>query len=86
MPNALVGTASANESKIRLLSRVFCMFSLEDTEVELQNVDAVELPHIDFDLAQFCTLLERYKFTWRTTLQVILFRAFLSGRSGLANI
>lgn len=77
---------SAEENKIRLLSRVFCMFSLEDAGVELQSADGVQLPCIDFDLAQFCTLLERFKFTWRTTLQVILFRAFLSGRSGLANI
>jgi hypothetical protein len=62
------------------------MFSIEDTGVEVQKADTIELPCVDFDIAQFCTLLERYKFTWRTTLQVILFRAFLSGRSGLANI
>ena len=62
------------------------MFSLEDTGVEVPAADATQLPGVDFDIAQFCTLLERYKFTWRTTLQVILFRAFLSGRSSLTNI
>jgi hypothetical protein len=70
----------------RLLSRVFCLFSFEDAGVEVHNTDAIILDKLDFDIAQFCTLLERYKFTWRTTMQVILFRAFLSGRSGLTNV
>ena len=80
---------TADERKIRLLSRVFCMFSLEDTNLKNTNkvLDApMPLPYIDFDIAQFCTLIERFKFTWRTTLEVILFRAFLSGRSSLVNI
>lgn len=36
---------------------------------------------MDFDIAQFCSLLERYKFTYRSAFQVILFRAFLTGRA-----
>lgn len=82
----LVGANRHDEGKIRMLSRVFCMFSLEDTGIELPSADGIIVPKLDFDIAQFCTLLERYKFTWRTSMQVILFRAFLSGRSGLANV
>lgn len=64
------------------------MFSLEESGVRVTNAlgSSMQMPCIDFDIAQFCTLLERFKFTWRTTLQVILFRAFVSGRSGLSNI
>lgn len=43
--------SNAQESKIRLLSRVFCMFSLEDAGVVVENADAIELPSIDFDIA-----------------------------------
>lgn len=82
----VVGSESPDDSRVRLLSRVFCLFSIEETGVDLNSVESFEFPSIDFDIAQFCTLLERYKFTWRTTLQVILFRAFLSGRSGLTNV
>lgn len=44
---------AAEEHKIRLLSRVFCMFSLDDTEIGAGKVmdGAMPLPFIDFDIA-----------------------------------
>jgi len=52
----------------RFLSRVFSMFSLENAGVNMTKRRAkVELTNFDFDIAQFCTLMERFKYTWRST-------------------
>ena len=45
------------------------MISFEEAGINLskkQLKDLQTLVHFDFDIAQFCTLMERYKFTWRT--------------------
>jgi len=60
------------------------MFSLENAGVNMSKRRArVELSNFDFDIAQFCTLMERFKYTWRSTFQTILFRAVVSGRASI---
>ena len=63
------------------------MFSLEDAGVIMQSRKGhkVEVNNFDFDIAQFCTLMERFKYTWRSTFQIILFRAVVSGKASLIN-
>jgi len=52
----------------KFLSRVFSMFSLENAGVNMsKRRSRVELTNFDFDIAQFCTLMERFKYTWRST-------------------
>ena len=68
----------------RFLSRVFSMFSLEDAGVATSHRRAkIDVSNFDFDIAQFCTLMERFKYTWRSTFQAILFRAVVSGRANI---
>jgi len=69
----------------RFLSRVFSMFSLEDVGVATapHRRSKIDVNNFDFDIAQFCTLMERFKFTWRSTFQAILFRAVSSGRANI---
>jgi len=69
--NLCNGIPDENEqTSIRLLSRVFCMVNLQ--EVDKINLNGKNLSkmqnigQIDFDIAQFCTLMERFKYTWRT--------------------
>ena len=61
---------AVSDGRIRLLSRVCCMFSMGDAGIGEEQMarGSCTLPLIDFDLAQFCTLLDRFKFTWRTSL------------------
>lgn len=73
---------------VKFLSRIFSMLSLEQIGIDLnkKKLETVQnLTKIDFDIAQFCSLLERYKFTYRTAFQVILFRAFITGRASITN-
>ena len=81
-------TKESNELSIRLLSRIFTMISFEQAGVNLENKKIEHLQNVnrfDFDIAQFCTLMERFKFTWRTCFQVILYRAFMQGRASIEN-
>ena len=60
------------------------MISLESIGINI-GAKNVNVKKLDFDISQFCTLMERYKFTWRTAFQVILFRAFKSGKCDISN-
>jgi hypothetical protein len=60
------------------------MFSLEDAGVTSTHKSSKTIiSSFDFDIAQFCTLMERFKYTWRSTFQAILFRAVVSGRANI---
>ena len=77
------GQSEANNlDSARFLSRVFSMFSLEDAGVTPRRAK-IDVSNFDFDIAQFCTLMERFKYTWRSTFQAILFRAVVSGRANI---
>jgi hypothetical protein len=57
------------DTSIRLISRIFSMISLQEIGINLNGKDMTKVQNlqtIDFDISQFCTLIERYKFTWRT--------------------
>ena len=86
--NLRSGNGEPIDTSIRLVSRIFSMMSIEEVGINLNNKDLSKihsLPLIDFDIAQFCNLMERFKFTWRTAFQIILFRAFMQGRSHITN-
>jgi len=62
------------------------MVSFEQAGINLSSkqLSGIQnLPSFDFDISQFCTLMERFKFTWRTAFQTILFRAFMQGRASI---
>lgn len=70
MRQAETQAAGPNESSIRLLSRIFSMVSFEDAGIKLSAKQLGKMQNIssfDFDIAQFCSLMERFKFTWRTS-------------------
>ena len=73
-----------DRQSVQLLSRIFSLSSLDSIGLNLSKKE-VKIKQIDFDIAQFCTFMERLKFTWRTTFQVILYRAFKSGRASIVN-
>jgi len=58
------------------------MVNLEDAGIKYKKI---QIHQPDFDISQFCTLMEKYKSTWRSVFQSILFRAFKSGRSTIKN-
>jgi hypothetical protein len=67
--NNTIAWGDKNETSIKLLSRVFSMVSFEQAGVKLRAKQLNLLQNLsifDFDIAQFCTLMERFKFTWRT--------------------
>ena len=75
---------SNDRQSVQLLSRIFSLISLDSVGVDLTRKEVV-IKQIDFDISQFCTFMERLKFTWRTTFQVILYRAFKSGKASIVN-
>lgn len=82
----MIGKGDPNEVSIKLLSRVFSLVSLSQCGISLKNkkLQALQnLTKVDFDVAQFCSLVERFKFTYRTAFQVILFRAFMTHRASI---
>ena len=74
---------SPDEISIRLISRIFSLFSIEDVGINTRPITLKT--KLDFDISQFCTLLNQFKSTWMTTMKVILFRSFQAGKSSILN-
>lgn len=74
-----------DQDSIRLLSRIFCLFSFEEAGVQLKADQSGSIQRLDFEIAQFCSLLEFLKLAFRSSFQMTLFRAFIQGRSSILN-
>jgi hypothetical protein len=58
--------ALVDKQSVQLLSRIFSLFSLDSVGISFGKKE-VKIKQIDFDISQFCTFMERLKYTWRTT-------------------